>query len=71
MHFYSKNHFQCIHTKDSKMVVDTSLLNPQHYKVKIKGKVELSRKWNSALLRVVAIESLRFTLDYGRHLYLV
>ena len=26
------------HTKDSKMVLDTSLLNTQHYKVQIKGK---------------------------------
>ena len=27
------------HTKDSKLVFDTSLLNTQHYKVHIKGKV--------------------------------
>ena len=26
------------HTKDSKMVLDTSLLNTQHYKIWIKGK---------------------------------
>ena len=26
------------HTKDSKMILDTSLLNTQHYKVGIKGK---------------------------------
>ena len=32
------------HTKDSKMVLDASLLNTQHYKVRIKGKVEQSRK---------------------------
>ena len=27
------------HTKDSKMVLDAALLNTQHYKVRIKGKV--------------------------------
>ena len=37
------------HTKDSKMVLDASLLNTQHYKVRIKGKVEQSRKRSSAL----------------------
>ena len=31
------------HTKDSKMVLDTVLLNAQNYKVQIKGKVEQSR----------------------------
>ena len=32
------------HTKDFKMVLETSLLNTQQYKVRIKGKVEQSRK---------------------------
>ena len=32
-----------------KMVLDTSLLNTQHYKVRIKGKVEQSREKSSAL----------------------
>ena len=32
------------------MVPDAALLNTQHYKVRIKGKVEQSREWNSALL---------------------
>ena len=32
-----------------KMVLDTSLLNTQHYKVRIKGKVEQSRETSSAL----------------------
>ena len=27
------------HTKDTKMVLDTALLNTQHYKVRIEGKV--------------------------------
>ena len=41
------------------MVLDTSLLNTQQYNVRIKGKVEQSREWSSALtlyLGVVAIE---------------
>ena len=35
--------------KTLKMVLDASLLNTQHYKVRIKGKVEQSREWSSAL----------------------
>ena len=31
------------------MVLDAVLLNTQHHKVTIKGKVELSREWNSTL----------------------
>ena len=31
-----------------KIVLDTSLLNTQQYKVCIKGKVEQSREWSSA-----------------------
>ena len=40
------------------MVLDTSLLNTQQYKVKFKGKVEQSRERSSAPLHhgVVAIE---------------
>ena len=48
------------HTKDlKKMILDVTLLNTQHYKVRIKGKVELSREWSSALPYIfggVAIE---------------
>ena len=36
--------------KTLKMVLDTSLLNTQQYKVHIKGKVEQSRERSSALL---------------------
>ena len=36
------------HTKDSKIVLDATLLNIQHYKVRIKGKVEQSRERSSA-----------------------
>ena len=45
--------------KTLKMVLDTSLLNTQQYKVHIKGKVEQSRERSSTLplhLGVVAIE---------------
>ena len=42
--------------KTLKMVLDTSLLNTQQYKVRIKGKVEQSKERSSALLGVVAIE---------------
>ena len=44
--------------KTLKMVLEASLLNIQHYKIRIKGKVEQSRERNSAPLHpwVVAIE---------------
>ena len=32
-----------------KMVFDATLVSTQHYKVRIKGKVEQSREWSSAL----------------------
>ena len=32
-----------------KMVLDTALLNTQHYKVRTKGIVEQPREWSSAL----------------------
>ena len=35
--------------KTQKMVLDAALLNTQHYKVRISGKVEQSREWSSAL----------------------
>ena len=35
--------------KTQKMVLDSSLLNTQHYKVRIKGKVEQSRERSSTL----------------------
>ena len=56
-----------------RVVLDASLLNTQHYKVWIKGKVEQSREgvapspthWCSSYRK----GSLRVTLDYGRQLY--
>ena len=35
--------------KTQKMVLDAALLNTQHYKVRIKDKVEQSKKWSGAL----------------------
>ena len=35
--------------KTQKMILDAALLNPQHYKVRIKGKVEQSWEWSSTL----------------------
>ena len=59
--------------KTQKMVLDASLLNTQHYKVRIKGKVEQLGKglapspthWCSSYRK----GSFRVTLDYGRQLY--
>ena len=45
------------------MVLGPDLLNTQYYKVRIKGKVEQSREWSSAIpytLGVVAIEKRAF-----------
>ena len=61
--------------KTQKMVLDASLLNTQHYKVRIKGKVEQSREgvapsptpWCSSYQK----GNLRVTLDYGRQPYLL
>ena len=58
----------------SGVLTDASLLNTQHYKVRIKGKVEPSREgvapsptsWCSSYRK----GSLRVTLDYGRQLTL-
>ena len=35
--------------KTQKMVLDATLLNTQHYKVQIKGKVKQSKEWSSTL----------------------
>ena len=57
------------------MVLDDSLLNTQHYKVGIKGKVEQSKERSSALpipqCSGYQKGSLWITLDYGRQLYLL
>ena len=41
--------------KTQKIVFDASLLNTQHYKMWIKGKVEQSNEWSSALLHISAV----------------
>ena len=35
--------------KTQEIVLDAALLNTYHYKVRVKGKVEPSREWSSAL----------------------
>ena len=61
--------------KTQKMVLDASLLNTQHYKVRIKGKVEQSREGVAPSPTPSCSSyqkgSLRVTLDYGRQLYLL
>ena len=42
--------------KTQKMVLDATLLNTRHYKVRIKSKVDQSREWSIAHLSVVAIK---------------
>ena len=44
--------------KTKKMVLDATLLNTQHYKVRIKGKVEQSRETNINLLGLFNAESI-------------
>ena len=40
---------QVIQKTQNKMVLDATLFNTQHYKVRIKDKVEQSREWSNAL----------------------
>ena len=57
--------------KTQKKVLDASLLNTQHYKVRIKGKVEQSREGvapSPTPCSSYRKRSLRVTLDYGRQL---
>ena len=59
--------------KTLKMVLDTSLLNTQQYKVRIKSKVEQTKE-RSSVLSTPQFSSywkgiLRVTLNYGRQLY--
>ena len=49
--------------KTQKLVLDVTLLNTQHYKVGIKGKVEQSRERSSALPYTYQKGSLRVTLN--------
>ena len=45
--------------KTQKMVLDATLLNTQHYKVRIKGKVEPSREWGSAISSTLVLQLLK------------
>ena len=45
--------------KTQKMVLDAALLNTQHYKIRIKGTVEQSREWSSALPYTSVLELLK------------
>ena len=49
--------------KTQKMVLDAALLKTQIYKVRIKGEVEQSREWSSALLYIYWKGGLQVTLD--------
>ena len=53
--------------KTKKMVLDTALLNTQHYKVRIKDKEEKSKEWSSGP-PYTEKGRFRITLDYGRQL---
>ena len=59
--------------KTQKMVLDASLLNTQHYKVRIKGKVEQSSERSSALPYTLVCSyrkgSTPVILDFSRQLY--
>ena len=60
--------------KTLKMVLDTSLLSTQQYKVRIKGKVEQSRERSSAPTPQCCSYwkgSLLVALDFGRQLYIL
>ena len=58
--------------KKTQIVFDAAFLNTQHYKVRIKGKVEQSRERSSALPTPWCSSyrkgSLQVTLDYGNQL---
>ena len=41
--------------KTQRLLLDSALLNTQHYKVKIKGKVEQSRERSSALTYILVL----------------
>ena len=53
--------------KTQKMLLNASLLDTQHYKVRIKGKVEQSKERNSSLLGVVALIISPLTGKHSTH----
>ena len=60
--------------KTQKMVLDAALLSTQHYKVRIKSKVEQSREWSSTFPTLQCSSywkgSLRVTLNYTFYFHL-
>ena len=46
-------------SKTQKIVLDANLLKTQHYKVRIKGKLDQSREWRSALLYTSVLQLLK------------
>ena len=62
----------CVIPRTLKMVLDTSLLNNQQYKVRIKGKMEQSRE-RSSTPRCSSYSKgiILVALDTGRQLYLL
>ncbi len=55
--------------KAQKMLLDAALLNTQHYKVCIKGKVEQCRERSSAPLHIGVVAIKRGAFNFGRQLY--
>ena len=55
--------------KAQKMLLDAALLNSQHYKVRIKGKVEQCRERSSAPLHIGVVVIKRGAFYFGRQLY--
>ena len=72
-HFWPGRRSKYNNAKDSKMVLDASLLNTQHQKVRIKGKEDQSRESRTHPTPVWSSYrkgSLRVTLDNGCQIYL-
>ena len=46
-----------------------ALLNTQHYKIRVKGKLEQTSEWNSALVVEAKKEILWVAHEYGHQLY--
>ena len=54
---------QVVIQKTKRTVLDTALLSTQHYKVRIKDKVEQSREWSSALPYILALTKVTNSLS--------
>ena len=56
--------------KTQKMVFDPALLNTQHYKVMIKGKVERSREWSIVTIKKRDFKSLLTSIVNFTYIYI-